>query len=606
MHHYLGFIWDSSDGAASAAAQRLLSEVHNGKFEWRRVFNDEGLVVFERLPFSGALEAKSLANGGGVVLGRLFRSCLRKDTVGSNGDITERETQSIIESQGRFLLTQFWGGYVAFLNCKSRRTVQVIRDCSGRIPCYRVRHRGVDIIFSDMADLADLHLPALRIDFKYLAAFACSSQLQIRSTGFDEITELLAGDCFTVCGKRRSQNCLWDPVQMFGELHIDSFEVAAAEVRSTMQHCVTAWAAAFGRIAISLSGGLDSAVVLGCLRNARRADSLTCINRYGTEAVEDERRFARAAALAAGVSISEFPFFNASPSIDDTAYRRAVIPKPTIAWAFGNLDIEGYNQIARQCGADTIWTGQGGDHLFMQVRSAWGARDYIELNGLKRGLLPVIRDSQRLSKQPLWRTLGSLTSKKAAINNAAESMAIPKLSFVTSEARSAILPEYSTHPWVLGANHLSPGRQFHVAALSEVLNRHRPFPGVEAVYEHHPMLSQPLVELCLKIPSYVHLQAGIPRAVERAAFKEVVPADIIARKQKGQSTMSMLEVLHRSEAYVAELLMDGILVREKILDRALIEPFLHGRRPMQLGHTFPMIACIAAELWAQNRERTVR
>jgi asparagine synthase (glutamine-hydrolysing) len=604
MHHYVGFIWDHSDGAASAAAQRLISDAHSGTLQWRGVFKEEGLVVFERLPFTGSLEAKPLSNGAGVVLGRLFRNSFRDHTFGSNRDITERESQSIVESQGRFLLTHFWGGYVAFLNCNGRRTTHVIRDCSGRIPCYRTHHRGVDIVFSDLADLADLHLPAFRIDTKYLAAFAASSQLQIRSTGFEEITELLAGDCFTVCGNRRSQQSLWDPVRIFGEPRIENFEAAAAEVRSTTQLCVTAWASAFGRIAISLSGGLDSAVVLGCLRKARDAASLACINRYGNEMVEDERQFARAAALAAGVSIIELPFFHASPSLDAKASQRPVIPKPTIAWAFGNLDGEGYNRLANQCGADSIWTGQGGDHLFMQVRSSWGARDYLELNGLKRGLLSAVRDAQRLSKQPLLRTLSSLASRKASINNASDSPGVPKFSFVTAEARSALSPDYLTHPWVLGATHLSPGRQFHVAALSEVLNRHRPFPGIEAIYEHHPMLSQPLIELCLKIPSYLHLRAGIPRAVERAAFKDVVPAEILARKQKGQSTMSMLEVLHRSEAFVAELLMDGILAREKILDRAAIEPYLRHRRPMQLGHTFPMISCIAAEIWAQNRERS--
>lgn len=120
------------------------------------------------------------------------------------------------------------------------------------------------------------------------------------------------------------------------------------------------------------------------------------------------------------------------------------------------------------------------------------------------------------------------------------------------------------------------------------------------MYEHHPMLSQPLVELCLRIPSYVHLRAGATRAVEKAAFRDVVPAAILARERKGQTTMSVVECLHRSEAFIRELLMDGVLASEGILNRQAMEPFLNHRRPMRPTDTFPLVSCIAAELWVHT------
>jgi len=86
----------------------------------------------------------------------------------------------------------------------------------------------------------------------------------------------------------------------------------------------------------------------------------------------------------------------------------------------------------------------------------------------------------------------------------------------------------------------------------------------------------------------------------RAAFRDVVPAEILARAQKGQSTMSLLDCLHRSGAFVRELLMDGILAREKILDRVAVEPYLKHARPMDVSHLFPLSSCIAVELWARS------
>jgi asparagine synthase (glutamine-hydrolysing) len=177
-----------------------------------------------------------------------------------------------------------------------------------------------------------------------------------------------------------------------------------------------------------------------------------------------------------------------------------------------------------------------------------------------------------------------------------------KSAFLTQDAQANITAEYLSHPWTVDLENIAPGRQLQIAALSEVLNRHRPFPGLETVYEHHPLLSQPLIELCLRIPSYWHLKGGITRAVERLAFRDCVPPEILAREQKGQSTPSLLEALRRSEAFVRELVLDGILAREKIIDRRTIEPYLRHQRPLEIDKIFPLLSCIAAELWVQSWE----
>jgi hypothetical protein len=46
--------------------------------------------------------------------------------------------------------------------------------------------------------------------------------------------------------------------------------------------------------------------------------------------------------------------------------------------------------------------------------------------------------------------------------------------------------------------------------------------------------------------------------------------------------------------------LDGILAREKIIDRQIIEPYLRRARPIEIDNIFPLLACIAAELWVQT------
>lgn len=600
MHRFLSFISNPADGVATAASRRLLSDARCSSSTWRVVFCEPGLTVLERPPFTGSTDAQPLPKSAGVVLGRVFPKNLESWTSGWTWEVTENEVDAMIQSQGRSMIEKIWGGYIVFLYDSSKCAVYVARDCSGKIPCYRTKHFGVDIVFSDLDDVRALNLPRFTIDFKYVTAFLSASQLQIRKSGLNEVTELLAGDCFRVESGHRSQISLWNPAQQFQWPPIDDFDTAAAEVRFTFQRCVDAWASAFGQISVSLSGGLDSAVVLGCLRRTRNAGSLTCINRYGSGEGEDERVFARKAAVAAGVALKDFPFFPSNTSFSARLYATALAAKPTIPWAFANLDIDYNDSLVRGSNIDSIWTGQGGDHLFLQTRAPLGARDYFEINGFNRGLLRALKDTCRLSGQTYLATIRTLMSRTTTAGSGLNALNRSKSVFLCSDAQSGIADDYLAHPWMAATEHLSPGQRFQVAALTEVLNRHRPPPGFQSAYEHHPMLSQPLVELCLRIPSYVHLRGGVSRAVEKAAFREVVPAEILARERKGQSTMSVLECLHRSEAFVRELLMDGVLARENILDRQAMEPFLNHRRPMRLTDTFPLVSCIAAELWVRT------
>jgi asparagine synthase (glutamine-hydrolysing) len=84
--------------------------------------------------------------------------------------------------------------------------------------------------------------------------------------------------------------------------------------------------------------------------------------------------------------------------------------------------------------------------------------------------------------------------------------------------------------------------------------------------------------LALRLPTWVHIHGGVDRAIERAAFAREIPAQIMQRRRKGCFDNVVRELIETNIEFVRELLLEGVLVRERVLDRAKLEAFLCGSR----------------------------
>ncbi len=75
---------------------------------------------------------------------------------------SERTALLFASTSGRHLIESFWGSYVAILKDCVNGNRLVIRDCSGKIPCYVTSADDVDVVFSDVQDLDRLSIGATR------------------------------------------------------------------------------------------------------------------------------------------------------------------------------------------------------------------------------------------------------------------------------------------------------------------------------------------------------------------------------------------------------------------------------------------------------------
>ena len=599
MYHFVALVWSADDPAARQEAAKLEQKVRRASVPWENLATTDGLSVFALSPADPSLRSYVLPAQAGVVLGKLFSADLAQADLDCIEQIDERATAEILRTGGGHLVRNFWGGYVALLADSQGRCGYALRDCSGKIPCYYRRFRDVTIVFADVGDLAPLELPALTVNWEYLAAFIYSSQAQVHACAFSEVHEVLAGERLKVQSHSVSQAALWDPRTICRERRIDRYEAAVAELREVTQKCIDAWARSYDPMLLGLSGGFDSAVVLGCLGHSPARPGITCLNQYTAVAHEDEREYARAAAVRAGVRLLELPMNSAADRFDSRLLSAPQTCKPAVTALFRLLEINLVNRIAAETGASTLWTGQGGDHIFLQTADAWSAADYLETQGLRPGFMAAVRDAAVLSRQPYWFILRSAYSRRRGARPAPNSVA-QTACFVAPAALPGDVDAYVSHPWAADAGDLPRGKQMQIRFLSQVVNRHRPIARLEGAPQHHPLLSQPLMEVCLQIPTYLLLRGGRERGLAREAFADRVPAQILRRRDKGSIASHATEMLRQSEPFVRELLLEGVLAGAGVIVRKELEPYIVHGQPFREEHLLPLLACIAAEVWART------
>ena len=598
MYHYVMLAWSAESAAADAAARQMSEVLLASSQGWSRTFSAHGAVLLTKRAGESPRNCYFLAAGAGVVFGQLFSSpgCNPVPRI-----LDPATSSAIVDSHGTQLTRRYWGAYVALIRGLTPQQHLIIRDCSGKVPCYYMAAGEVTVAFADIADLAPLRFASFTIDTQYLAAFISWTQLQIRRTALREVTEVLAGDCVEVRGNARNQHSIWDPREVCATRLVNSHSEARSLLRETTQACIDSWVQVFPNVLHALSGGLDSAIVLGCLKRAPALRQVTCVNFYSATVGDDERRFARRAAAFNDVILKEQERTYDERLFDARLLLEPKTSKPTLTALF-DIDERAFSErIARPIGAASMWTGEGGDHLFLAMKSICGAVDHVANRGFCLETLSEISNAARLSGIPFWSVLKAVSSsaRRRRVSEL-DQLFRPDLAFLSPQALPTSPVDFLASPWMTSARELPAGKREQIFYLADILNRKRPVAGLEFGAQHHPLLSQPLIELCLQIPTYVLSAGGRERGLARAAFGDLLPGEIANRFDKGETSSYLMDVIRGSSAFIAELLADGFLAQSGILRPDALRPYLKRERMFRDEHVGPFLACFAAEVWART------
>ena len=92
-----------------------------------------------------------------------------------------------------------------------------------------------------------------------------------------------------------------------------------------------------------------------------------------------------------------------------------------------------------------------------------------------------------------------------------------------------------------------------------------------------PLLSQPLVEFGLRVPSWQWGEGGRDRALARRAFANDVPAAILNRRVKGRIESRVYPSFDQFRKPLRHFLLEGWLAAEDLIDRDMIATLIDRR-----------------------------
>jgi asparagine synthase (glutamine-hydrolysing) len=160
-------------------------------------------------------------------------------------------------------------------------------------------------------------------------------------------------------------------------------------------------------------------------------------------------------------------------------------------------------------------------------------------------------------------------------------------------------PAELRHPWLDTPVGALPGKAVHISSILRVQ------PNLEASRGYYlpvfsPLMSQPIVECCLEIPSWEWRAGGRDRALARSAFAADLPQSILNRRVKGTPSRFAARLLDHFRGAIRERLLGGRLAANRIIDAVAVEQVLAGECPVHDLERVRILEFVNAEAWIDH------
>ncbi|WOF45063.1 hypothetical protein KNJ79_09405 [Sphingopyxis indica] len=499
----------------------------------------------------------------GVIIGTLFHRYGPPEAVHSLGSA---DSSAIVATGGELLLQRFWGSYVAIFS--TNRGLMVLRDPSGTMPCHYIIRQDMVVLGSDPELLLNIASLRPEVDTRGLLHSIAFLGLPSERTALDGVNDLLPGMSIRVQDNDVVVEVRWNPWDFVAIAQGEDAQENIVQLRRRIEYCISSWASVYDRGLAAVSGGLDSSIVAACL--AKTGALQACLTLVTNDPLGDERPYSGLLAEHLHVPIAEEYY-----SIEDIDLDRSSVSHR--ARPFGRLDALAYDaaavRTANSLGSTAIFSGNGGDNVFYLSHSARGWADRYLAEGISWGLVETARNICQVTGANL---LQLLRHGIQAVRLADKPYKwVPDTAFLSGDAIAALVDHEITHPWLrTPPNGSLPGKAAHVAMLMRMQHSIEGYAERAGVPVIHPLVSQPILELCLAIPTWQQCSGGRDRAIARSAFAGALPASLIERRNKGSPQGFAFEAFRHFRANIRERLMDGWLIENRILDKQTVEAAL--------------------------------
>ena len=476
-------------------------------------------------------------------------------------EILETLGQDIILSAGKIMVEEYWGSYIAILYNKIEDCITILRDPAGGMPCFYMHFREKVIIFSYLEDLYlffDIHLS---LESHFLKSALRYHRLYTEATGIQNTKQLLSGQALVLKRGELKTTLYWEPTQFASKKFKDSHPEET--LRKTLFSTLSAQARAYSKIMLYLSGGFDSTLIASVLKHTAPQTQIIGFHYAikGSRASEEEK-FAKEAAEFLNIPIHCVIL---DPLEDDVLQENdyTLLPCPSPQY-IGHILWRKAQQTAQAYNCDVIWDGDGGDQLFYAFQTSrivndslfFGFRNFFQRMKeasllCQNAYLPLLRD--------VWKNFRACGVQHIY----QEILESPKpfLRPFDGDIDSLI-------PAVLKNRKFPQGKVKQIAGLLNLQLNRVPLKDA-SIPSLHPLQNQPLMELCLSMPSFLLAKNGISRGLVRSAMKEIMPESIRTRQTKG-GTLQFVNLWFQKQSF-QNYLLNGELVQHNLVNKDVLK-----------------------------------
>lgn len=527
-----------------------------------------------------------LLPGGRLALGRLFartdHRLMRTEDIAAGAPDDPAKLPA-------WLATAAWGAWLVVVRLPGGAW-HIARDPGMFLPIFERTCDGRTLLASEVALLEAAGVAPPGVDWTALGDHLRCFAMRQRRTCLDGIDEVPPGRMVRA-GSREAGVPLWTPWTFCDKPQGYERATAAEALRKEAIACVSAWVGRCDRLAVSASGGIDSSILCAALRAADAP--FDCITIATADPSGDESAWVRVLADALGVGIKVRTFEPGLVDLGSPVSRG--LPRPVRKGFMGQLH-QLLHDACDELGARTVFDGNGGDNLFCYLHSASPVADRLWSEGPGRGTFSTFLDMCQLTScdmgtmsGALWRRL---TGPVGAVWNADHRL-------LSREVCDRPLPSELT-PWTSRMPRCRPGKARHVGLIQQAQNFTHGLTGWQDPMRFSPLMSQPLIERALSIPSWEWCAGGINRSLAREAFGEDLPNTILERRSKAGPDSMVRAMYFGNRPLIRDMLLGGLLAPNGIVDTAAIEEALLMDEQADHPLIGRLLELIEAEAWARS------
>lgn len=526
-----------------------------------------------------------LTESAGFVVGKLFDKATY-----AHVRFDAELTRSVLSSSNT-ITEKLWGRYVGALFNKNNQTMTLVRDPQGLSSLFYVISIDGIVFASDLKLLYDALEIKPSLDLNYFAEHLIHTNHALPITPLQDVRELLPGMALTIKSDGTySQELLWD-VSSIKSCVIDDTDAFESLLLATLRSCVKAWAAEAPGVCVELSGGTDSSGVMLLLRDILPATTTLHAVNFIDSKTPSSNEIVYAQEIANDCKASLHFIDWQTVSLLDQLPHNWFPNKPSTLMLFHNMRQQ-IHQYVEQHNCSVIMNGQGGDHVFLSPSPKHAVADYWLDQGM-RGIAAPLRAISGVYRAPLSAIVYDAAKSILNYYRGGRYEEVEPMPFFDRQFFSTI----KCHEFYL----TEKIRNFYPGKAVQIENLHHAISYCERdnfpMTITHPLLSQPIVELALSIPTFQSFAHGYDRIFFRNAVDRAKKTTALWRRIKGQTTSSMAKACAHHAHDIREIIVSGTLFKAGILDKQWVEIELGKMRHGYVENLWPILHILTSERW---------